>query len=622
MKSRQVKKSSKSAKRPDWLFAAQAAVIVVGTFIVYLPALRAGFVWDDDLLVVKNPLLQTWSGLGEIWGFGRTADYFPLTNTFFWVQWHLFGNQPLGYHIVNIVLQIADSLLVWLVLSRLRIPGAWLAALLFAIHPVHVSSVVWISELKNVLSMFWALLSVLLFFAYVDTRPTGSLTAYFLSIVSFLLALLSKTQVVFLPIALVLLLWWLDFSPAEAKERQLPSRRTSPKPVAGKPPLLELVPFFILAVVLGLITVAFQSRGIGEEEILLGGIGRRLVNAGMAVWWYIGKLFAPIRLMAIYPNWQFDVPQLVDWLPLLGLGVVVALLWFFRDRGTRGAFVAVAGFIIAVAPVLGFVKMAYARSGTLVADHLQYTADVFLLALIGAGVAWSWGRFQSVGKTAIGVVAATLIATMAAYSWNRTGVYHDEETLWADNLTRNPDAWQAHNRLGQFYFDQGKFAEAAPHFERAAALKPELADNHNQLGLVYARLERFEQGIAEYRLALQLKEKNPATARGSGVATMRTNLANALTVTANNMSEGSSAADPSAHEESMRRYQEAIAEYEKALELEPRHPAIHRNLAIVLARLGRTREAIQHLHRALEIVPNEPVARELLQELERNESSR
>jgi len=192
MKSRQVKKSSKSAKRPDWLFAAQAAVIVVGIFIVYLPALRAGFVWDDDLLVVKNPLLQTWSGLGEIWGFGRTADYFPLTNTFFWVQWHLFGNQPLGYHIVNIVLQIADSLLVWLVLSRLRIPGAWLAALLFAIHPVHVSSVVWISELKNVLSMFWALLSVLLFFAYVDTRPTGSLTAYFLSIVSFLLALLSR----------------------------------------------------------------------------------------------------------------------------------------------------------------------------------------------------------------------------------------------------------------------------------------------------------------------------------------------------------------------------------------------------------------------------------------------
>jgi tetratricopeptide (TPR) repeat protein len=313
---------------------------------------------------------------------------------------------------------------------------------------------------------------------------------------------------------------------------------------------------------------------------------------------------------------------MIEWLPLFGLIAAIALLWFLRNRGTRDVFVAFVGFIIALAPVLGFVKMAYARSGTIVADHLQYTANVFLLTLIGAGAAWLWNRAQSVGRTAIAVAAVAAITTMAAYSWNRAGVYHDEETLWTDNLAKNPDAWQAHNRLGQFYFDQGKFAEAAPHFERAAALKPELADNHNQLGLVYARLERFEQGIAEYRLALRLKEKNPATAGGSGVATMRTNLANALTLTANNMSEGSSAADPAAHDEAMRRYTEAIAEYEKALELEPRHPAIHRNLAIVLARLGRNREAVEHLRTVLEIVPNEPVARDLLQELERNAPER
>jgi tetratricopeptide (TPR) repeat protein len=205
---------------------------------------------------------------------------------------------------------------------------------------------------------------------------------------------------------------------------------------------------------------------------------------------------------------------------------------------------------------------------------------------------------------------------MGLYTWTRAGVYRDEETLWRDNLAKNADAWQAHNRLGQIYFNQGRFSDASPHLQRASALKPELADNHNQLGLVYCRLNQFEQGIAEYREALRLKEAKPGTLQSR--ATIRTNLANALTITANNITERMAAGgvDLVAQQVAMSHYHEAIWQYQEALKLQPRQPAIHRNLGRLLARMGKYPEAIQHLRAVLEIVPNEPNARELLRALE------
>ena len=623
------------APQSRWQGLAGLAAIVIPTVLVYLPALRGAFVWDDDLLVMKNPLLETWSGLGEIWAFGRTADYFPLTNTVFWIEWHLFGLSPVGYHVVNIALQIGNSLLIWAVLNRLRIPGAWLTALIFAIHPVHVSSVAWISELKNVLSLFWALVSVWFFVRFLNRESGESATDYFVSLIAFVLALLSKTQVIFLPVVLLLLMCARTFSAATSgPEPRHSSRRNSCigrwpmnffRSSAGsrydmaKPALLALLPFFAIAVVLGLITIAFQLRGLGEEEVLLGGLPRRVVNAGMAVWWYTGKIFAPYNLMAIYPNWRFDSPALLEWLPAIALAIVVSALWFFRGRGTLGPFVALAAFIVALGPILGFVKMAYARSGTLVADHLQYSANVFLLALIGAAIGWLWQRAPNPGKVFLATAVTGLLVAAGMYSSSRAAVFRSEETLWTDNLARNPDAWQAHNRLGQYYFDRSRYAEAAPHFERAAALKPEVADNYNQLGLVYARLGRVEEGIAQYRHALELKERNPVTARSVATAIIRTNLANALALSANNMTERGSY-DATEQQEAKRRYDEAIVQYEKALEIQPRHPAIHRNLGILLARMGRYQEAVQHLKTVLEIVPNEPNAREVLDEIQQHQT--
>src|SRR5256886_12674553 len=184
-----------------WRLVAAAAIIVGAVLLVYLPALRAGFVWDDEQLITSNPLLRTFSGLIEIWSGGRTADYFPITNTAFWIEHHLFGDNPLGYHTLNILLQAADAGLVWLGLRRLQISGAWVARTIFGIPPVHVESVAWISELKNVLAMFFTFLSILCF-VEIDEKPR-SRTWYILSLIFFALALLSKTQVVFMPMVLV-----------------------------------------------------------------------------------------------------------------------------------------------------------------------------------------------------------------------------------------------------------------------------------------------------------------------------------------------------------------------------------------------------------------------------------
>jgi len=259
-----------------------------------------------------------------------------------------------------------------------------------------------------------------------------------------------------------------------------------------------------------------------------------------------------------------------------------------------------------------------------VADHLQYFADISLIALFSAGVAHLWSTGGREIRIAMATIILVLLAAMGSYTWARAGVYRDEQTLWQDNFSKNPDTWQGHNRIGQLLFNQEKFAEALPHFERAVELKPELADNYNQLGLVYCRLQRFEEGIAQYRKGLQLKEEKAATAQTVSTATMRVNLANALALTGNAFSDlaraasdqGDTAAAEADTKEANARFTEAIEQYEKALVIEPEHPAIHRNLGILLAQLGRNEEAVVHLRKVLQLVPNEPSARETLQAIE------
>src|SRR5260370_29370020 len=212
--------------------------------------------------------------------------------------------------------------------------------------------------------------------------------------------------------------------------------------------VIRTCPFFLIAAVLGLVTIWFQNRGIGDEEIVIGSLTRRFANAGMAVWLYSGKVFVPIRLMPIYPKWRFDSPRLEEWLPLIALLSLLVIIWLWGNRGARDAFFALACFVVALLPTLGFVRMAYLRSGTLVADHHQYFADVSLIAFFSAGVAsvWAWG--QRGAKIATIAIILPLFGAMGAYTYSRTEIYRSEETLWRNNLSNNPHPRQGQIPLG------------------------------------------------------------------------------------------------------------------------------------------------------------------------------
>lgn len=732
-----------------WNFAGQIMLIMLPVALLYLPAMTGGFIGDDELLVSANTVLRTspghtWHGLGEAWLGEKAADYYPLTTTLYWITFRFGGLETFGFHIVNILLHAINALLVWRVLRRLEIPGAWLAGFIFGIHPVHVESVAWISELKNVLATLFYLLA---FLAYLDfeegrlrnrsrnfllrcaaaiglvfllgglfaliqgsadagtygvafltivppliglnflaqrlSQKLGGRYGYLSALLFFLAALLSKSHVVVLPGVLLLYAWWRHGSSGsdriqDAREarwikivcgalaglgiiasivagigiwsyrspagwqsdfaRELPFLVVVALLSAGLGLaavkygelfhrfLLRSVPFFQLALMLGALEVCFQhGRAFGDEDISGGAFPRRLANAGMAVWWYLGKVLAPGRLVSVYPNWRFDSPAAAEFVPLFLLIAAAAILWRYRNGWARSVCFAIGYFVIALLPVLGFFKIALIWNNTVVADHFQYLADISIIALLSAAAAAIWQARGRGTKLALVVLGALFLPAMGIYSWDRASTYQSERRMWQDTLAKNPDAWHAHNRVGRSLFEEGKFLEATPHFARAVALRPDNADNHNFLGLGYCREGRFEEGIAEYRKAIELTRHKRSGASRKALRTIQTNIGNALTTMANNLA--TSAQEFGAHgitlaaetqmTSAARRYEEAVAEYREVLEAEPENAAVHRNLGVVLARLGRFEEAVSHLQSALQLVPGEPFALETLEAIAR-----
>ena len=216
-----------------WLLALALMLI---TLVTYAPVWHAGFIWDDKELLVDNPLVRASDGLYRFWFTTEALDYYPLTSSLCWLEWRLWGSSATGYHVVNVFLHAANAALLWIILRRLKVPGAWLAGLIFAIHPVTVATAAWVSEQKSTLSMLFYLLAILL---YLRFDEKGSWRSYGLALGAFLLALLSKTAVVMLPVVLLGCVWW--------------QRRS----VRGKD-VIRSVPFFALSLILGLVTVWFQ----------------------------------------------------------------------------------------------------------------------------------------------------------------------------------------------------------------------------------------------------------------------------------------------------------------------------------------------------------------------------
>jgi tetratricopeptide (TPR) repeat protein len=523
------------------------------TVVAYLPAIHGGFIWDDDAHITK-PELRSLHGLIQIWTEpGATQQYYPLLHSVFWIEHKFWDNSVVPYHLINILLHAICAFILFRILQRLKVPGAWLAAALFALHPVQVESVAWISELKNTLSGAFFLSSALLYLIFDQSRNR---MVYAASLALFLSGLMCKTVIAPLPAVLLVVLWWKR------------GRLSWPRDV------LPLLPFFGLGMTAGLFTAWVEHHFVGAQGSDFNfSILERCLIAGRDFWFYLFKLLWPEKLTFIYPRWH--ISQAVWWQYLFPAAtlLLLAILWQVRTRW-RGPLVAFLFFLGLLFPALGFVNV-FPFIYSFVADHFQYLACIGPLTLVGAGITTgldSFGREKIFLKASLGLL---LLLTLGALTWRQSQQYADIETLWRATISRNPACWLPYNNLGNIRLADGKLTEASALFEKALATKSDCSDAHNNLGTVFLLRGEIDEAIVQFKKAIE--EKKP------GNALTHMNLGNAL---------GRKG-----------QLDEAIAHYRRALELRPDFPNAHNDLANVLRRKGLVHEAILHYEQGLNSDP-------------------
>lgn len=477
----------------DWRRTIAAGLGLVALVLaVYCGSWRGGFVWDDLILVQNNPLATGALNLKTVW---LGAD-FSLSTVVSWLEWLVFQNNAVGYRVVNTLLHLSSALLLWRLLEHLRFPAAWLGAAIFAVHPIGVASVAWISELKNTLSLPLCLLSARAFIAFVNRgeRQDGRARHWFYAsaVGCFGLALLAKTSVVVLPILLL----------AGLVLRQRLTRRMG----------LALLPFFGLALVFGIMTMWFQAhQAIRGITVQTAGWPERWADAGIAGWFYLSKALWPMELCAIYPSWEKSLPGLLRFGPLLGWGIIGGLALFYWRRWGRWVGLSLGAFLVCLLPVAGLVDM-YFMVFSRVSDHFAYLSLVVIAGTAGAVI----GRLRRpVLQISLGVL---IVGSLSGLTWTRAKVYMSDESLWRDTLQKNPQAWNAHNNLACNLAERGQLEEALQHFQTSLELNPKNAAAELNLAKGLTLLGRFPEAEAHYSQAITLKPEDAATLLSYGQA--------------------------------------------------------------------------------------------------------
>jgi len=599
------KKISSSPQRssfpPGLRSAGLRAGIFLATLAAYWPVLGAGYIWDDDGHVTR-PALRSLHGLWRIWfEMGATQQYYPLLHSFFWVEHALWGDAALGYHLVNVLLHATAACLFAGVLRRLAVPGAWAAALIFALHPVGVESVAWISEEKNTLSTVFYLLAALAYLRFDESREagkasgrrapqSGSMGYYLLATALFVMALLSKSVTATLPAALLVVVWW--------RKGSLSWQRDG----------LPLVPWLIVGAASGLITVWFERTYIGAHgaRFDLSAIERCLL-AGRVACFYLGKLLWPANLVFIYPRWHVD--SRIGWqylYPALVLSLWAAAFWARKRR--RGPLAALLLFLGTLFPALGFVNV-YPFVFSYVADHFQYLAELSAIAAFTAGAGELLAKRTGGGRSATGaILLAGLSVVLGTLSWREARTYREVEGFYRTVLARNPDCWLAEDNLGVILAGQGRLPEAISHYDSALRLNAEFPQTYNNYGNAMAREHRWTEAFAAYAHALRLwpdfaeaednwgnalcddGQFNEAAARYKDALLHRADDAAAEYGLANALAN-------SGHMD------EAIGHYRSAARLRPDYAEAYANLGLALATAGRLSEAQAPLGLALKLRP-------------------
>ena len=576
---------------PSWL---PGVALVLATCLAYAAVWRAGFIWDDDSFLTNNSLIKQANGLYRLWFTTESPDYFPLTSTTLWLEWRLWGMNPLGYHVMNVLLHAASAVFWWRVLTRLKLPGAWLAAAIFALHPVNVESVAWITERKNTLTMFFYALTALWF---LKAEDSGRRAWYWASAGSFLCSLLSKTSVTPLPVVLLGLAWW---------------RRGK----IARQDWMQAAPFFGLSLALGLVTMWFQSeRAIGDEIIRQDGFTSRLAVAGCAIWFYLYKALLPLNLSFVYPRWNIDAAHVVSYLPLVLLVVALWLCWRFRNRWGRGWLFGLGYFVLMLLPVLGFVNI-YFMKYSLVADHWQYFAMLGPITLVVVVMSRILSQRP---ELAIGGGAALLLV-LGILTNRQCADYQNAESLWRATLGKNSRIYLAHLNLGAIVHDKALAAgaateaknalltEAINHFTTALEIHPNDGAAQSNLGNALFMRGEIELALHHIRRALEIQPNNPEvhTALGS-ILFEKGQKADGLrhfqeAIRLNqNFGEAHYALGNVLFQQGQ--FDEAILELKAALTARRGLAEVHNTLGQALQRRGLLTEALFHFQEALKIQP-------------------
>ncbi len=546
-----------------WVFSLFMAAV---TLMAYYPALNGGFVWDDDAWTTSlTPLTHGLAGLKEIWLTPTSLQqYYPLTGTSFWLDHEYWGWWTLPYHVENVLLHVLSAILLWRLLQRLAIPGARLAALIFALHPMMVESVAWITERKNVLSMPFFLGALLAYASYTHYWKEAAMPerrsrrAYWLALVLFLAALFAKATAFVFPPALLLLCWWKHGS------------------LRWKEDVLPTLPLFVLALALSAEVNWLEKHHVGAVGAdFAHSFTQRLLIAGRAFWFYPSKLLWPANLCFIYPQWKVDSSDPEQWLWPVAMAAALILPWCWRERIGRGPVIAIWFYAGAIFPSLGFMDV-YALRFLDVWDHWSYLPSLSLL-ILGVSLLVRWtARFSRLKQ---GICSIALLSLLGFLTSQQAAQFQSMEKLWLTTLEKNPDCWLAHHNLGLDLEINGRLEEAVLHYEKALAIRPDHAEFHNDLGTAFTQQGQIDKALPHYRKALELEPEN---------AQFHSNLASLLV--------------------QMGQLTEASDHFKKAVALRPSFVEFHKDLASTLLKMGHTDEALAEYRAAVVAKPDDAEA--------------
>ncbi len=541
--------------------------------LVYSPSIKGGFILDDELHLTKNESIKADDGLYRIWSTSKWQYYWPVTDSFFWIEWRMWGMRPVGYHATNLILHIADAMMIWLIMRKLFIPGAFLAALLFALHPVNVESVAWIASRKNEMATLFFLLAIYFYVKYLlfagENVESGDRTVhadrphrssaipgcwYWLGLAAFLLSALGKGSTVILPVILLGFIWLL-------------------RPVTRRD-LALIGPFFLISFAIVAVNMWFQARTVDYTPIRVAGVTERLLGAGGVVWFYLYKALLPVNLALIYPLWHIDSGNLLWWLPLAAAMIATAILWRCRKDWSGAILFCWGFFCVALLPVMGFTDVGFMQY-SLVADRYQHISVIGIIAL--ASAAWgAWNlRMRATLRWPSPAIAVAAVGILGFLCWRQAKIYHDAFTMYYAVLEKNPNCWVAHNNLGSEYIEAGRLNEAIVHARKALDLAPDNPYSRSVLGTALDKSGRLQEAVEQYKRALMLYPD---------FAEVHNNLAGALV--------------------ELGRPLEAIEHCRQAITIDPDYAKAYNTLGAAMETIGQTREAIEQYRRAVQLDPD------------------